>query len=508
MNNRIRRWLFRLFLALIAVNLFIPVHSFLLHGETEETVSLGARMAFREVLAEFKQFAEEEYDFGEYGVPPYYEPEPFTRQDLAFTPPGRRVEPVPMPVPVRGVYATGWTIGTASRFSSLLQLIKKTALNSLVIDIKDDTGTVSYYSRIPAVRKLGAWEEKIADPAALLSTLKEQGVYPIARLVLFKDPILAKKRPDLAVRHVRGGIWRDNRGSGWVDPNSREVWEYNLAIAKEAAALGFSEIQFDYVRYPSDGILRDCVYPHTGDKAKADVIADFLRYARQELEPLGVLISVDIFGLVCSDPGHLGIGQNLEKMAQTVAILSPMLYPSHYYPGTYNLEDPNRQPYETVYRSLTDAQTRLVGKEATLRPWLQDFSMGVRYGREEIMAQIGAARDAGVDDWLFWNPANRYNPAHYPVDEEEIRTWKPAPREAEEGPVAAPGFEEESGSGDPSRPPEEEQTANQLGNASGESRAQEAEDGREVTAAPEAGETLITGEESGDGEEQLEKEEP
>jgi|GEM_PF-952033 len=510
MRNSIRVLLFRLVIVIVVINLLNPAHSFFLYEETDEAgVSLGTRAAFRDVLAEFEQYDVEEYDFELYGVPPFYEPEPFTARDFAFTLPVRRVEPVPLPAEVRGVYATGWTTGTAARFFNLLELVKETSLNSLVIDIKDDTGTVSYYSRIPAVQKLGAWENKIADPVEMLSILKERKIYSIARMVLFKDPVLAKKRPDLAVRHARGGIWLDNRGIGWVDPNSKEVWEYNVAIAKEAAAMGFSEIQFDYVRYPSDGILRNCVYPHTGEEAKAAVIEEFLRYARQQLEPLGVLVSVDLFGLVCSDPGHLGIGQNLERVAGTSDILSPMVYPSHYYPGTYDLDDPNRQPYDTVYRSLTDAQKRLTGKKAQLRPWLQDFSMGVNYGREEIMAQIGAARDAGVNDWLFWNPANRYNPAHYPADEEEIRIWEPPPPEEEETPVEPPAPEEEKIPVEPPLLPREKEYQS---GRSGERRpAEETEDDKtepgETTEAAELPEIWEETEQPGKEEKQPEKEE-
>lgn len=347
--------------------------------------------------------------------------------------PLRRVEPVPMPPEVRGVYVTGWTAGSPARFSALLELAEKTCINTLVIDIKDDTGLVSYYSSLPVVRKLGAWAEKIGNPEKMLATLKQRGIYPVARLVLFKDPVLAKKRPDLAVQNSKGGIWVDNKGIGWVDPHSREVWEYNLAIAKEAAAMGFPEIQFDYVRFPSDGRLDECLYSHAYGKRKPEVIEDFLRYAREQLEPLGVEVSVDLFGLVCSDPGHIGIGQNLEGVARVVGILSPMVYPSHYYPGTYGLADPDRQPYATVYRSLADAQKRLAwGDEsvrgARLRPWLQAFSIKAKYGREEILAQIKAARAAGVNDWLFWNAGSRYNPAHYP-DEQELAALEAVPPE-------------------------------------------------------------------------------
>ncbi|NLY89907.1 MAG: hypothetical protein GX085_09900 [Firmicutes bacterium] len=424
-----RKLMIRFFTILIILNLSLfrlgPVSS----PQPEAPLFSSERIsAFWEAMVQ-AGWEEEKLELS--AVPPVTEETSFSSQDYELVFPPRRVEPVPLPPQVRGVYVTGWTAGLPARFSALLELAEKTCINSLVIDIKDDTGLVSYYSNLPAVRKLGAWAEKIRDPEKMLATLKQRGIYPIARLVLFKDPVLARKRPDLAVQNINGGVWLDNKGIAWVDPNSREVWEYNIAIAKEAAAMGFPEIQFDYVRFPSDGRLENAFYPHGGEKTKPEVIEDFLRYAREQLEPLGVLVSVDLFGLVCSDPGHIGIGQNLEGIAGAVDILSPMVYPSHYYPGTYGLADPDRQPYATVYRSLADAQERLArGGEvvcgARLRPWLQAFSINARYGRKEILAQIKAARAAGVDEWLFWNAGSRYNPAHYP-DEEELAALATVP---------------------------------------------------------------------------------
>lgn len=437
-----RKLLIRLFIILIILNLsLLRLGPDLLSKPEEPVFSSEKISAFWEAMV--KAGLEEE-DLELSAVPPYTDQIFFTSQDYEPVFPPRRVEPVSLPHQVRGVYVTGWTAGTPARFSALLELAEKTCINSLVIDIKDDTGLVSYYSSIPAVRKLGAWEEKIRSPEEMLEILKKRGIYPIARLVLFKDPVLARKCPDLAVQNTNGGIWLDNKGIAWVDPNSKEVWDYNIAIAKEAAAMGFPEIQFDYVRFPSDGRLEHCLYSHIGQKRKTEVIEDFLAYARERLEPLGVIVSVDLFGLVCSDPGHIGIGQNLEGVAGAVDILSPMVYPSHYYPGTYGLADPDRQPYATVYRSLTDAQKRLAEGDAhvygaRLRPWLQAFSIKARYGRNEILAQIKAARAAGVEEWLFWNAGSRYNPAYYP-DEKELAALEGAPPKLP--PREEPGIEE------------------------------------------------------------------
>jgi|SRR5690554_155319 len=328
-----------------------------------------------------------------------------------------RIKPVPHPPHIRAVYSTGWVAGHHTLFSRLLGFIDETCINSLVVDIKDDSGSLSYYSNVPLVQTIGAWRQKM-EPKHILRSLKAHGVYPIARVVVFKDPVLAEKRPEFAVRNKAGEVWRDNRGLAWVDPHSKEVWDYNIQIAKEAIDLGFPEVQFDYVRFTSDGRISECVYPFAkaASATKAEVIEEFLDYARQELEPLGAVVSADVFGLVCSDPGDLGIGQNLEKLANVVDILSPMVYPSHYYKGTYGIKDPNREPYLTVLQSLNDAQKRLKDSTAKIRPWLQDFSLGSKYGRAEIVAQIKAAKDAGVNDWLFWNPSCRYNRDFYPEE--------------------------------------------------------------------------------------------
>ena len=244
-------------------------------------------------------------------------------------------------------------------------------------------------------------------------TLNQHGIWPIARIVVFKDPFLSRKKPELAVKSKSGDLWRDQKGMTWVDPNSRQVWKYNVNVAKEAIELGFQEIQFDYVRFTSDGQISQCVYPFTDGAKKEDVIRDFLAYASGELKPLGVEVSADIFGLVTSADGDLGIGQRLEKVAQNVDIVSPMVYPSHYARGSFGIANPDLKPYETVLRGLTDARKRLDGTAVQIRPWLQDFSLGNHYGREQVQAQIKAVKDAGLSEWIFWNPSNRYDAGKY-----------------------------------------------------------------------------------------------
>ncbi|HBG16034.1 MAG TPA: GTP-binding protein [Firmicutes bacterium] len=342
---------------------------------------------------------------------------------------------------MRGVYVTGWGAGSSSLFQRLLHFTEETGINSLVIDIKDDTGFLSYQSRIPKVNTLQSWKLKIPNPYRLLQTLKQRNIYPIARLVVFKDPFLAETRPDLALKQKNGDIWRDYKGLAWVDPHSKEVWEYNIEIAKEAICLGFPEIQFDYVRFASDGDLSNCVYPHSEGKSKEDVIKEFLLYAREELEPLGAVISADVFGLACSAADDLRIGQKLEKIAEAVPVISPMVYPSHYAKGSYGLGNPDLFPYETVLQSMKDASRRLDGYPVKLRPWLQDFSLGSKYGKKQIEAQIQAVYDAGVRDWIFWNPSCRY----------EIEKYLTKSYRSSETLVSRPELAEEEGFATPSQ---------------------------------------------------------
>lgn len=340
-------------------------------------------------------------------------PAPPVGPDVRLAPP----EPAPPvfeePTVVRGVYSTGWIAGSSKFFPRLVSFIRDSQVNALVVDIKDDTGTISYQSHVPLAVSSKAGERKIPDIGEFMQVLQKENIYPIARIVAFKDPHLAQARPDLAVKNRQGGVWKDNKGQSWVDPHNKEVWKYLVDLAKEAAAHGFKEIQFDYIRFASDGKLSDIVYPYANGKAKKVVIKDFLAYARKELEPYGIVLSADVFGLVCSVTDDLGIGQQIELIAEEVDLICPMVYPSHYYPGSYGLPNPNSKPYETVLKSLNDAQKRIAGKRAKLRPWLQDFSLGYPYNRAELQAQIRAARDAGIETWLFWNPSCKYDLSKY-----------------------------------------------------------------------------------------------
>ncbi len=310
------------------------------------------------------------------------------------------------PRPVRGVYITSWTAGSG-RMKELTGFLKENGLNAVVIDVKDDTGVVSYQTQVDLARKCGAASRRIADPSGLLAGLRAKGILAIARIVAFKDPLLAGKRPDLAFKAKAGGSWRDRKGQSWVSPYSQEVWEYLTALGKEAIQLGFSEVQYDYVRFPSDGNLSQLVYPEGRPVSKQ--IGDFLRYATAAIHSCHqqAVVSADTFGLAGSAVDDLGIGQKIQELDGAADYLSPMAYPSHYAKGTYALSNPNAAPYQTVKRSIGDHQ-KLVQK-SKLRPWLQAFTLGPpAYGPEHLRLQLKALRELGVAEFLLWNPASRY----------------------------------------------------------------------------------------------------
>jgi hypothetical protein len=316
-------------------------------------------------------------------------------------------EPPPPPKPqkqwieAKGLHVTGWIAGSKNSFAHLIDLCNKTELNTLVIDVKDSDGIVSYDTNVPLEREMKASARAIADIESVMKQMADNNIYPIARIAVFKDPIVAKKRPDLAVLKADGSIWTDNHRTGWANPYKRDVWDYNIAIAKDAAERGFKEIQWDYVRFPSDGRVSACIYPGKTEQTESEVIADFLKYAKQELEPYGVVISADIFGLTSLVKHDMGIGQTIKLMAEHVDYICPMVYPSHYARGEYGIPNPDVQPYKTVSLSLADALKSVEGTDCKVRPWLQDFSLRARYGKAEVLAQRKAAEELGITEFLL-----------------------------------------------------------------------------------------------------------
>jgi hypothetical protein len=330
---------------------------------------------------------------------------------------------------VKAIFMTGHTLGYKSRFENLLNLMDNTEINAVVIDVKDDFGEMTYNSFVPMVKEVEA-DKTVKDKNfhETMKILSDKDIYPIARIVSFKDKTAAGKRPDLAVKSKDGSVWRDNKGDAWLNPYNRDSWQYLIQIAEEAAISGFKEIQFDYVRFPTDGKRELIEYGPAGEELMQDAIAGFLRHARERLAPYGVLVSADVFGLVTTVEDDMKLGQHLETLATAVDIISPMVYPSHYALGTYGVPYPDADPYTIVKTSMEVAKERINKIEtdeqkAILRPWLQDFSAPwlrgqygsnyTPYGPEQIKAQKKATYDADLTQWIFWNAGNKYTENGY-----------------------------------------------------------------------------------------------
>jgi hypothetical protein len=310
----------------------------------------------------------------------------------------------PLPREVRGVHVT---MSLASLPGKLRQYVEMPGLNTIELDVKDEDGRVGFVpSTVPLARRIGAAGPFYrAKRAARL--VHRHGDYLIGRIVTFEDPVLAEKRPDLAIHTSDGSLWHTNGGLGWTNPYDRRVWAYNVGLGVAAAKAGFDEIQFDYVRFPSDGDLSLIRYPGAHPQPMKWTIPAFVQYAVKRLHPLGVRVSVDVFGL--SATHDLGIGQLPRRISRYVDAIYPMVYPSHYNPGEYNLPDPNAVPGETVTHSLLDFQAALEGRKARLTPWLQDFSLGRTYTLDDVQAQVAAARSLRTHGFLLWNAEGLYS---------------------------------------------------------------------------------------------------
>jgi hypothetical protein len=314
-------------------------------------------------------------------------------------PPGPR----PLPAEVRGVHVTAALASDASKIDEYLAL---PGLNTLQVDVKDENGEVGFMMPNGTLaRKIGA-TKPYYKARQLAAKTHAAGAYLIGRVVVFEDPILSEARPDMAIQRPDGSVWTNDVGLGWSNPYDKRVWDYNVEIAKAAVRAGFDEIQFDYVRFPSDGDVESAVYRRKVNEDMGWTIARFVHYASKELKPLGVRVSVDVFGLAATH--DLGIGQVPKRLARFVDAIYPMVYPSHYNAGEYNLPDPSGTPGLTVAASLQDFRRAMRGSNAMLIPWLEDFSLGRTRTPEEVQAQIQAARDYRAKGFLLWNPSGVY----------------------------------------------------------------------------------------------------
>lgn len=328
------------------------------------------------------------------------------------------------PTEAKGIFITGAVAGTANTMPALVDMVGKTELNAMVIDIKNDTGEVTYKMGLPLAEEIGAQVRYVADMPALIRDLKEKGIYLIARIVAFKDPILAEKKPEYAVKNTDGSVFYDNQGLAWVNPYREEVWDYLIELSKEAVELGFDEIQYDYIRFSTaEGIAEADFGEESKGKTRQEAINGFLTKAYETLAPMGAFVSADVFGtIICNEADGRLIGQSYVEMAKHCDYICPMVYPSHYVNDAYGIDVPDAKPYELIYAAVADGEERLSQAReeqpdvhiAKQRPWLQAFTASwvdgyISYRGKQLQDQVRGASDAGVTEWLLWNAANDYD---------------------------------------------------------------------------------------------------
>lgn len=347
------------------------------------------------------------------------------------------------PEPLKGVYMTQCVAGTPSFREKVVKLIEETELNAVVIDIKDYTGTISFKTGNDDIDLLAGSGCKVSDMREFLENLHDKNIYIIGRITVFQDPLYTKIHPELAVkRKSDGGVWKDRKGLSFVDVGAKPFWDYTVAIATSSYAIGFDEINFDYIRFPSDGNMKDIDFTLTGTTTKKEMLRQFFEYIDKKLTGTGIITSADIFGMTTTNTDDLNIGQVLEYALLNFDYVSPMVYPSHYPPTFNGWPDPNKVPYEIVKFSMDAAVARNIflhkeiaipvvktfadGTTATstpdqklikrinplqLRPWLQDNDYPIHYTAEMVRKQIQATYDAGLTSWMLWDPANTYTKA-------------------------------------------------------------------------------------------------
>ena len=337
----------------------------------------------------------------------------------------RQLEPLDWPAPprttspsaVRAIYLNAWAFG-GKRFYDLVRLADSTEINSFVVDVKDDTGYLTYKSSVPTAIQIGANTQlRARDAAARVRYMLAHGIHPIARIVVAKDPLLASHKTAWSVRDRRGGLWRDRLDFAWVDAFNDSVWVYASQLAAEAVQMGFAEVQFDYVRFPDEPKARMAyaMFPaRRAGETTRDGVRRNLKLLRDRIKPLEVPFTIDVFGMTTNVEVDMGIGQVWEDLVSTADVVLPMVYPSHYYNSMYGVRRPNTEPYRIVKSALEDGIRRnqkVSGPTAAIRPYLQAFTLGLpRYTPDHVRDQIRAAHDAGIDSWVLWNARAAYDP--------------------------------------------------------------------------------------------------
>ena len=331
------------------------------------------------------------------------------------------------PLAVKAIYMTGCIASEKRLRDKVLAVIRGTEINSIVVDYKDYTGTISYASTTLQDPQLAGKGCRITDLPEFIAELHGLGLYTIGRITTFQDPLYASQHIDVAIQSKShpGMTWKDTHGLAYIYPGARAYWDYVIAMGREAYDIGFDEINFDYIRFPSDGVLSDMLIPHTASSTKASILKQFFIYLHDNLDPSPVtqgtsttvrsnthiVTSADLFGLTTSALDDMGIGQILENTFPYFDYVAPMVYPSHFAKGFNGFAEPAKHPYEVVLSSMSRAVERVVTASTSplkLRTWIQAFDLGTVYTPDMVRAQMKATYDSGLTSWMIWNAASVY----------------------------------------------------------------------------------------------------
>ena len=315
------------------------------------------------------------------------------------------------PINVKALYLTFWGASNTSKtLKKILKIIKETEVNAIVMDVKNEYGSTSFLTSFKQANSYGAHKKRTnRDIKKFIKTMKENNIYTIARIVTFKDELQASNNPDYAIKKEDGSIWRNHDNMAWVDPFDERSYVYTINIAKEAAKVGFDEINFDYIRFPAKEGL--ALSKKSTQKNRIKAIGNFLDLAQSRLRKYGVFISVDTYGNICWAKDDTGIGQTISSLAKHADYLCPMLYPSGFASGSFFFKYPSKHPYEVIYRSLKHIDNQIDLKR--VRPWLQYFKdythVKKHYKKFEINEQIRATEDVNTSGWMMWSPSSKYH---------------------------------------------------------------------------------------------------
>lgn len=321
---------------------------------------------------------------------------------------------------IKGIYISA-DAAASNKMQDLIHIADSTEINAMVIDVKNDSGKISYQMNSSLAKEIGATTNTIPNMKALVKQLKEKNIYLIARIVAFKDPYLAKKRSDLAIKNKDGSLYLDSNKAGWINPYNKKVWEYLVDVASQAAATGFDEVQFDYIRFSTSKAIAKADFGKKADnKSKEEIITEFTKYAYNKLKPLGVNVSADVYGtIIASSIDAQLVGQNYMEMSKYLDYICPMIYPSHFSKGNFGVKYPDMEPFTVISKILALSASKLnklpeSTHHAIVRPWLQDFTATwidphLIYGGDELREEIEGVYSVGYGEWLLWNSGCKYS---------------------------------------------------------------------------------------------------